>query len=109
MNKHLTRALIAALCLAVLIPAFGWGNDGHMLVNRVAALKIPAAMPIFFRTAVARIEFNGPEPDRWKGSGVEALYKSEEPEHYLNMEMLDGFGDMPDNRYAYIKQLDAKR
>jgi hypothetical protein len=109
MKTFALRSLVIVLCLALLLPAFGWWEEGHMLVNRAAALKLPQAMPSFFRKAVARLEYDGPEPDRWKASGVEALYRSEDPEHYLNLEMLNGFGDMPDNRYAYIKQLEAKR
>lgn len=109
MRSSATRVLVALLCLALLVPVFGWWEEGHMLVNRAAALKLPRAVPLFFRSAVSRLEYDGPEPDRWKASGVEALYRSEDPEHYLNMEMLAGFGDMPDNRYAYIRQLAAKR
>ena len=108
MRTHTTWFALL-LCLALVVPLFAWWDEGHMVINRAAALKLPETMPAFFRAAVPQLEFDAPEPDRWKGSGVEALYKSEDPEHFLNVEMLNGFGAMPDNRYAYIHQLEAKR
>ena len=34
-----------ALLLFQSAPAAAWGNEGHVAINRVAAQKIPAAMP----------------------------------------------------------------
>ena len=57
------------LIALVLIPsqsALGWGNEGHVYVNRVAAQKIPTSMPLFLRRAIVEIAYLGPEPDRWR-------------------------------------------
>jgi hypothetical protein len=47
---------------------FGWGPDGHRFINRNAALHMPNEMPAFFRKAADRMEYLGPEPDRWRST-----------------------------------------
>ena len=48
--------------------ARAWGNEGHRLINRLAASTLPADVPAFLRSeaAVNEIEYLGPEPDRWR-------------------------------------------
>ena len=57
-------ALVVTLILP--LPSFGWGNEGHRLVNRLAAASLPADIPVFMRSelAINEIEYLGPEPDR---------------------------------------------
>jgi len=40
MKKPLSLLLAAALCLAPTISAFGWGDDGHQTVGKIASLRI---------------------------------------------------------------------
>ncbi len=75
-----------------------------MIVNRAAALNVPRDMPAFFGTAVMRLMYLGPEPDRWKGDGHQ-LSSTEAPEHYLNYEMLKDVGDLPSTRYQFYQRL----
>jgi hypothetical protein len=91
--------------------AYGWGNNGHTWINQVAAQKIPASMPKFLRTdaAVERIAYLGPEPDRWREVGNSALNASQAPDHFIDLERVDGIGDLPKNRYDFYKALYAKR
>jgi hypothetical protein len=91
--------------------AFGWGNSGHTWINQVAAQKLPASMPKFLRTgsAVERIAYLGPEPDRWREAGSSALNVSQAPDHFIDLERIDGLGDLPRNRYDFYKALYAKR
>ena len=44
----------------------GWGPHGHALSGRLAAMKMPLSTPRFFRSAVDRLSYLNPEPDRWK-------------------------------------------
>lgn len=61
----LTPALVAVLLplLVAVPPSFGWGNEGHRMVNKLAAENLPADMPAFMRTqaAIDEIEYLGPE------------------------------------------------
>jgi hypothetical protein len=105
----------AILCASVLlfgqITTFAWGNNGHTYINQVAAQKIPQSMPAFLRTsvAVARIAYLGPEPDRWRGTAEYALNDSQSPDHFIQLERVDGLGDLPPGRYEFYRLLYAKR
>lgn len=87
--------------------ALTWGEDGHLWINRVAAQKVPKTMPLFFRQAVDRLSYLGPEPDRWRNQNSEPQLKySQEADHFFDTEALPAdFGPLPGDRYKYIKQL----
>jgi hypothetical protein len=88
---------------------FGWGSEGHVYVNQVAAQKIPATMPAFLKAAVPRIAYLGLEPDRWRERSEATLKNAQEPDHYIDLELLAGFGDLPRGRYQFYDLLCAKR
>ena len=105
--KLSTRFL--ALCAAVfltLVPLrlHSWGNEGHVAVNRAAARAIPANMPLFLRQAVSRIAYLGPEPDRWRSKAELELKQSQEPDHFIDLERLQNFGELPPGRYDFYKR-----
>ena len=78
---------LAALCFTQ--PAWSWGRDGHMLINRLAAQNLPADVPAFLhdRNGVDVIEWMGPEPDRWKQRDAEPeLVAVQSPDHFLDYE-----------------------
>ncbi|HXU21434.1 MAG TPA: nuclease [Verrucomicrobiae bacterium] len=118
-GKTLSRAfaspswIVVAIMMLLIgeVPAFGWGNRGHTDINFVAASKIPKSMPLFFRTraAVARIAYLGPEPDRWRGASEYALNNSQSPDHFIDLERVEGLGALPKGRYEFYKMLYAKR
>jgi hypothetical protein len=105
------RQHIAAVLLVVFVfnhaPAHAWGNEGHIRINRVAAQKLPKETPLFFRLAVDRLGYLGPEPDRWRNKESEpALKYAQEPEHYIDLERLPAdFGDLPVDRHLYMRRL----
>lgn len=79
---------VPLLLLALLVSrpaAWGWGNDGHVSVNRVAAEKLPPDVPLFLRSAVAELAYLGPEPDRWRDSSDAALtsIQAAEAKHHV--------------------------
>lgn len=88
---------------------FAWGPDGHRFINRTMALHMSADMPAFFRGAADRLEYLGPEPDRWRSSTEPSLKNAQEPEHFIDLELLDGFGDLPRTRFDYYRKLEAFR
>ncbi|MGZ4817214.1 MAG: nuclease, partial [Terriglobales bacterium] len=79
------------------------------LINRTAALKVPASMPSFMRLAAERVAYLGPEPDRWRERSEFSLKNSQEPDHFLNMELVADVPDLPQGRYDYYRLLYAKR
>jgi hypothetical protein len=109
---HLARLrILAALLLVILViqPAFSWWDNGHILINRTAALKAPNSMPSFMRAAADRIAYLGPEPDRWRERSEYSLKNSQEPDHYINLELVADIPELPQGRYDFYRLLYAKR
>ena len=107
------NALISLVLLAFSLMetpgALGWGNEGHVYVNRVAAEKIPAEMPRFLRHAVAELAYLGPEPDRWRSPSEFALKNAQEPDHYIDLERVSWLDPLPRGRYEFYRKLYEKR
>jgi hypothetical protein len=108
----LSRGLTSLALLALVLqnqPAAAWGNEGHTYINRVAALKIPASMPLFLRQAVIEIAYLGPEPDRWRSPSEFALKNSQEPDHFIDLERVSWLDPLPAGRYEFYRKLYEKR
>ena len=89
-------------------PAFGWGDDGHEIVNGAAARALPQSVPACLRDNVDRLTYLGPEPDRWRIRDLTAMDKAMSPDHFLDLEMLEGKVDPqnpPAHRYDFIETL----
>jgi hypothetical protein len=109
-SRRLLSFVVAALTsLLPATPAFAWGPDGHRIVNRLAAEKLPAEVPEFLRTpaAVDEIEYLGPEPDRWRSANEPELNAAQAPEHYIDLELADMVGKLSRRRYDFIAALYA--
>lgn len=91
--------------------ALAWGNEGHTYVNRVAAQKIPASMPLFLRNAgaIAEIAYLGPEPDRWRSPSEFALKSAQDPDHFIDLERVSWLDPLPPARYEFYRKLYEKR
>jgi hypothetical protein len=109
----LKRAACAAavLCLIAFFVqnAGAWGDIGHMLINRAAAEKVPASMPQFLKQAAARIEYLGPEPDRWRSPTEASLKNAQEPDHFIDLERVADIPQLPPGRYDFYRMLYAKK
>jgi hypothetical protein len=103
------RALSLLFILLFTFPssAFAWGNDGHMWINYAAAKRLPKSMPGFLRDSAERLEWLGPEPDRWRNQFSEPILKwGQEPDHFFNSEQVPAdFGPLPDSRWKYVQRL----
>lgn len=109
MAKPLLRAVLALLLsLSCVTAAWPWGNEGHSAINRVAAEKLPPEVPGFLRDAADQLAYLGPEPDRWRERSELALSLSQDPDHYINLERLDGM-TLPPDRYSFYRQLYDRR
>ncbi len=107
-RKLISGALALLLCFQS-ANVFGWGNEGHEYVNRVAAEHIPAEMPRFLRHAVAEITYLGPEPDRWRSASEFALKNAQEPDHFIDLERVAWLDPLPPGRYEFYRKLCEKR
>ena len=98
-------ALLPVMCVQ---PSLAWGNDGHLMINRLAAMNLPMDVPAFLHMPVTvnAIEYLGPEPDRWRSTAEPELSSTQAPDHFLDMEYSDMLGVLPKKRYDYIRALD---
>ena len=101
------RFILPATCLLLLAAfapaAHAWGNEGHRIINRLAASSLPADAPAFLRTpaAIDEIEYLGPEPDRWRSPAEPELSAAQAPEHFIDMELADALGPLPHERFDF--------
>jgi hypothetical protein len=106
-SSSVPRCVFSALiAIALLLPspaAHAWGNEGHRMVNRLAASHLPADVPAFLRSeaAINEIEYLGPEPDRWRSPGEPELNKAQALEHFIDFEPADALGPLPRNRLDF--------
>jgi hypothetical protein len=101
--------IVVLVSLNTATVAWGWGTEGHMYVNRVAAEKLPPDVPAFLRSAVAELAYLGPEPDRWREGSNPALKNAQEPDHYIDLERIDWLDHLPEGRYEFYQKLYEKR
>jgi hypothetical protein len=85
--------------------ARGWGEAGHLIVNRVAAESLPASTPRFLREATERLAYLGPEPDRWRRDSEPTLKRGQMPDHYLYLDLLPVDFGFSRDRYAFQRQV----
>jgi hypothetical protein len=98
------------LCLVLTSrPAHAWGNDGHRIINRLAAGNLPADVPAFLRSpaAIDEIEYLGPEPDRWRSKAEPELSAAQAPEHFIDLELADALGPLPHKRLDFEAEVFA--
>ena len=102
---HLQQLAILVFAVSLLQPVRGyaWGNEGHTLVNRLAAQHLPADTPPFLRSdaAIREIEYLGPEPDRWRSPAEPELVAAQAPEHFIDLELADALGPLPRLRFDF--------
>jgi S1/P1 Nuclease len=97
---------VAGFALIVMQPqmARAWGNDGHQMINQLAASHLPIDVPAFLRSpaAVKEIEYLGPEPDRWRSPAEPELDAAQAPEHFINLELADKLAPLPHKRFDFL-------
>ncbi len=110
MPRTSARNILTAPIFIVLVSAFlhtpfayAWGNEGHRIINRLAASNLPVDVPAFLRSeaAINEIEYLGPEPDRWRSAGEPELNAAQAPEHFIDLEPADALGPLPRRRLDF--------
>ena len=101
--------LIAAALMKISFDAHGWGQRGHELSGRAAAMKLPEQMPEFFRIAVDQLSYLNPEPDRWRDRAESDLDKALDsayaPDHFIDLELVPPAAFDAVNRYEFTAEL----
>jgi hypothetical protein len=103
-SLRLFAPLAAFTCLSLApTTAHAWGNEGHRMVNRLAATSLPTDVPAFLTTPAAfdEIEYLGPEPDRWRSPAEPELVAAQAPEHFIDLELADALGPLPRKRLDF--------
>ena len=123
-SRFRARVAIASTLLSLVAsqPAWGWGRDGHMMINRLAIQYLPDDVPVFLRNGKALdvVEYLGPEPDRWRNRAEDELSSTQAADHFIDLEWADLAGMpcpagapgcsadgelLPKKRYDYIRAL----
>ena len=116
--KQISNLKLSVLCgVGVFIAAFAfapartnaWGQVGHELSGRAAALALPSEMPRFFRNAKDQLAYLNPEPDRWKSrdeSNIDrGMDSAAAPDHFIDLEWAPEAAQKALNRYDYTLEL----
>lgn len=100
-------AATALVPLMLVQPSFGWGADGHSMINRLATEYLPHDVPAFLRNggALDAMTYLGPEPDRWRNKAEAELNAAQAPDHFIDLERADMVGVLPRRRYDFIRDL----
>ncbi len=105
-------AAVLPVALAMLVGPLScraWGPEGHIYINRAAAMNLPGSVPTFLKAAADRLGYLGPEPDRWRDQSELTLKQSQEPDHYIDLERITWMNELPRGRYEFYRLLYAHR
>jgi hypothetical protein len=89
-------------------PALGWWAGGHSLLTKAAVTNAPGDMPAFFREGADELALMSHEPDNWKDPAAPHLRSTERPEHFIDLEYLDG-AELPQTRVELQRLLVGKK
>lgn len=101
------RCVLFAIPLVALIVgiANAWWSGGHESIAEAAAARLPDSMPDFYRRGGRHLAHFAVEPDRWKNREAAFLRRSEEGNHFLDTEDLDGKALPATHRFDAMKLL----
>jgi hypothetical protein len=100
--------ILSALAVTLVAPLRAWFTPGHAMVTRAAVAALPREVPEFFRAGGWAVGHHSVDPDVMKSRGTPELRAVEEPEHYLDSELLQG-ARLPPDRWAYLALLQDRR
>ena len=96
MKRGHVRAVIFLCAIGAVFGnrAFGWDEEGHVLITRLAVEGLPSTMPAWLRTPKvrARLDYLSTEADRWRGQGNVHLDHINKPDHFFDVEKIYPFG-----------------
>jgi hypothetical protein len=106
---RLAAALLACLVTAGAVRSSAWGEYGHVISGKAAALTLPPEMPAFFRQHADQLGYLTAEPDRWRdareSTGDPALADAFNPDHAINFERVPPGALEAPNRFEFLAAL----
>jgi len=110
-EEDLVRCMAVVLTVtSCLVPgAFGWDAQAHRCITYLALDGLPPEAPGWLRDPGVRhqIAFQSSQADRWRGWRAVVLTHENDPEHYLDIELLSQFGltlkTVPPLRAEYVR------
>ncbi|HEX8238036.1 MAG TPA: hypothetical protein VF600_19000 [Abditibacteriaceae bacterium] len=105
--KIMTKVLPSVLCSAVLLcvstkQAEAWWPQGHSILSAAAVRSLPKEVPAFFRGGAGMIAHATQDPDVSKNRDAPMVSDRESPEHYIDLELLQGRA-LPPTRHEFLK------
>ena len=101
--------LLALIAIVAWAGRAAWESEGHLMIGRAAAERIPDDMPAFFRDAADQLAYLNVEPDRWKDRRErdldQALHRAYSPGHYINYEVVPDSVLQASDRLDYFRAL----
>jgi hypothetical protein len=97
----MTIRVAGSVCLALMLSTNttrAWWVKGHEAIAAAAGSRLPEDMPAFFRAAGKSLGHLAGDPDRWKNRDARFLKAAEFPDHFIDLENLEG-KDFPDERF----------
>ncbi len=99
------RRFLLIVCVSLFVAegaAWGWWSGGHGILTRAAVRALPDEVPAFFQAGEGMIAHCAYEPDISKNRSTPHLLAAEHPEHYLDLELLQG-KPLPKTRYEFTQ------
>ena len=99
------RRFLFVVCVSLFAiggAAWGWWSNGHGILTKAAVQALPDEVPAFFRAGEGMIAHCAYDPDISKNRGAPHVSGAEHPEHYLDLELLQG-KPLPKSRYEFIQ------
>ncbi|NBC10567.1 MAG: hypothetical protein GVY24_02380 [Planctomycetes bacterium] len=100
--RHALIPALLTLCCLIAPLAHAWHDEGHVYIARGAIEALPEDVPAFFRDGAEAVAHGSLDPDVIRSRDLPQLRAANYPEHYLDLEYLQG-REWPEDRYAYIK------
>jgi hypothetical protein len=100
--KRLCISLYAGLLWVSSGPVQAWWPDGHSTLSKAAVQALPTEMPAFFRAGAGMIAHTTQDPDVSKNRDAPFVSDREAPEHYIDLELLQGRA-LPATRHGFLK------
>jgi len=101
MAKRSNAAILAFTTLLAVAPAPAWHGPGHQKATLLVGEALPKDLPAFFRDGAATIAHCSVDPDLFRFRGFPELRDQEAPEHFFDLELLEG-ADPPPTRYGFV-------
>ena len=114
-SERLSRPgiVLAGIVLVCTTSAIAWDEPGHSIVIDAALAKLPADVPAFVKTDVARarLRFLASVPDRWRNVKLAPMGHINNQDHYFDVEWLASYGltpeTLPKYRHDFVARIAA--